>query len=539
VRSPRGSAADPPVDLLPFRAWFRFFGPKTGTRRGKVGLGAEEGVMRKDDGGAVPNVALFNLRDGLAQSQEDVADALNALAAARGEATAIAGNHISRWEQGIVFPSPLYRQLLAEHFRVSVAELGLVRQKVIAPVPSVRTVGDALSMGDATSEDRADVAQSQERWLWERRQITVHHTALTEVAARLYPREHRVGELALIARPGWILAEPVDLTEVGISLTPDVPPPLLDGTEDASSGVRPLRAGGSRYHRYSRAIRDLARPTLFENRPSWRLVGAGFTRSGGALAFGQMMYFDAMDTCEAIAHEAAAVHVVNGDMVRAPTWRGLNFRKAVGDPFDLGRRPLLMSINTLTIRLDRSGSASVVLHDRDAASVATSGGVVGVMPAGVFQPSTVRAGDHAPDFDLWRNIMREYSEEFLGNPEHSGGDAAADYAREPFRSLDAARRDGGIRVHCFGLALGALDLWGGLETVAVFDAEVFDDIFVGLVRRNDEGSVVRVGAYRPTALVPFTQEAIDELHGSRRIAPETSFSLRSAWQHREQLLRIR
>jgi hypothetical protein len=38
------------------------------------------------------------------------------------------------------------------------------------------------------------------------------------------------------------------------------------------------------------------------------------------------------------------------------------------------------------------------------------------MPAGVFQPSTVRSGGHDADFDLWRNIMREYSEECLGNP---------------------------------------------------------------------------------------------------------------------------
>jgi hypothetical protein len=56
------------------------------------------------------------------------------------------------------------------------------------------------------------------------------------------------------------------------------------------------------------------------------------------------------------------------------------------------------------------------LHSRDASNVATSGGIVGVMPAGVFQPSTVRSGGHDADFDLWRNIMREYSEEFLGKP---------------------------------------------------------------------------------------------------------------------------
>jgi hypothetical protein len=33
------------------------------------------------------------------------------------------------WERGIVFPSPLYRQLIAEHFQVSVTDLGLARPK--------------------------------------------------------------------------------------------------------------------------------------------------------------------------------------------------------------------------------------------------------------------------------------------------------------------------------------------------------------------------------------------------------------------------
>jgi hypothetical protein len=79
-----------------------------------------------------------------------------------------------------------------------------------------------------------------------------------------------------------------------------------------------------------------------------------------------------------------------------------------------------MSINTLTIRLDRSGTGTVILHNRSATNFATSGGIVGVMPAGVFQPSTVRGGLRGKDFDLWRNIMREYSEEFLGNAEHAG-----------------------------------------------------------------------------------------------------------------------
>jgi hypothetical protein len=158
------------------------------------------------------------------------------------------------------------------------------------------------------------------------------------------------------------------------------------------------------------------------------------------------------------------------------------------------------------------------------------------VPAGVFQPSSVRGGDHGGDFDLWRNIMREYSEEFLGNPEHSGDGPGADYTEEPLRSIDLARREGHLRVYCMGLALGGLDLWAGLETVAVIDADTFDHLFADLVRINDEGSVLRAGQHQPTAHIPFTKEVIDELIATNRLAPETAFSLQTAWQHRDQLL---
>jgi hypothetical protein len=137
----------------------------------------------------------------------------------------------------------------------------------------------------------------------------------------------------------------------------DKRPPPIDGTRPESELVRPLRTSSARYDRYSHAVRDVARPRLFENRPSWRLTNASFDGGSARLAFGDMTYFDAMDVCEAIAHETAAGLVVNGTSVAPPTWRGLKLRRAVGDPFDLRRRAPITSINTLTIRLDKSATA--------------------------------------------------------------------------------------------------------------------------------------------------------------------------------------
>lgn len=79
-----------------------------------------------------------------------------------------------------------------------------------------------------------------------------------------------------------------------------------------------------------------------------------------------------------------------------------------GDPFNLARRPLLPSIDTLTIRRDRD-TASFVLHHQPAANVALADGIYHIMPAGVFQPSSVMPWEQSNDFDLWRSMMRKYA----------------------------------------------------------------------------------------------------------------------------------
>lgn len=488
----------------------------------------------------VPNTAIYNLRDARAESQEDLADALNELAIGHGRTTAVTGNHISRWERGVNYPSPLYRKLLAEHFGVTAADLGLVRQRSVPtghPGHVIAASADPIIFESGEPDEDPDVVASKEDWLIVRKQINAFHTPLMAAAGQLYPESVRLHTPGILTRPGWMAPDQlIDLSDVRIELDDATGPPDVDGTGPASARVRPLWAPNKRYERYSHAVRDVARPRLFENRPSWRLTDVDFHAGGGRLRFGQMTYFDAMDVCEAVAHEAAAGFIINGATIGTPTWQGLDLRRQVGDPFDLSKRAVLLSINTLTIRLERGGTASVILHNRDAANVATSGGIVGVMPAGVFQPSTVRAGERGQDFDLWRNIMREYSEEYLGNAEHSGDGWGADYAQEPLLSMDQARQAGGIRLFCIGIGLGALDLWAGLETIAVIDAPVFDQLFADMVHVNQEGTVMRVGRSVPSVHVPFTEAVIDELEATGRLAPETTFSLRTAWTHRAQLL---
>ena len=88
------------------------------------------------------------------------------------------------------------------------------------------------------------------------------------------------------------------------------------------------------------------------------------------------------------------------------------------------------------------------MHRRDAKAVAAAGGMYHVAPAGVFQPAALAPAHQANDFSLWRNMQREFSEEFLGNAEHDGnGIDPIDYdADEPFISFERARQAGDFRV---------------------------------------------------------------------------------------------
>ncbi|MGI9621661.1 MAG: helix-turn-helix domain-containing protein, partial [Acidimicrobiales bacterium] len=132
--------------------------------------------------------------------------------------------------------------------------------------------------------------------------------------------------------------------------------------------------------------------------------------------------------------------------------------------------------------------------------------------------------------------MREYSEEFLGNAEHGGDEAGADYTIEPLVSLDRARQEGKIRVYAIGIRVGALDLWSSLETVAVIDGDAFDEIFADAVTTNDEGTLVQTGTAVPSILIPFTETTIKELFAADRLAGETRFNLDRSWRHRDVLL---
>jgi transcriptional regulator with XRE-family HTH domain len=382
-----------------------------------------------------------------------------------------------------------------------------------------------------------DVREDVDAWRKVRKALNHRRPQLTRAAVSLYGGVARIDGTPLITSPGWMPTQPIDLGALKLTWTDESPPHAVTGDEAESEHCRPLMPHGGRYPRYCQAIRDLDRPSLFENRVSYRLLDLACDCNHQEQLYGYTTYFAMVDVCEAVAHEIAAAWLRHdGDAARISPSE-LPFRALIGDPFDLSRRPVLPSVDTLTIRHDaRRGRSSLLLHRRNSDNVAVAGGMTHIIPAGVFQPAGIAPWNIRADFDIWNNILRELSEEFLGNPEHDGSSGEPiDYdAEEPFASLNAARRDGQIRVWYLGMGLDPLTLAGEILTVLVIDADVFDQVFANVVAWNSEGDVV-FGADGSVG-VPWRRDTVYRLLAAEPLAPAAQACVELAWDHQNLLL---
>jgi transcriptional regulator with XRE-family HTH domain len=394
---------------------------------------------------------------------------------------------------------------------------------------------DASPFPSHVSDRPGKIRDSQENWRNIRRELNAHRVVLAELAAELYPQQPRAPGSTILTSALWMPDTLVDLADITLAWRPDPPAPQLDGRSPPSVGALPLMASGKRYDRYSRALRDLARPRLFDNRVSYRLLDVTWAGSRGMMGFHYTSYFNVLDVCEASAHEFAQAWLAAGR--KRPSFPELPFRRSIADPFDLSARPVLPGIATLTIRRDPIEGHRMYLHHRDAKAVAAGGGMYHVIPAGVFQPAALAPAHQKNDFSLWRNVQREFCEEFLGNSEHDGNsiDPIAYDTNEPFASFERARQAGDFRVFACAMVLEPLTLGVELVTVAVIEAPVFDALFAGMVALNEEGAAVSTEAGRPTVGIPFTAAARERLR-AEPLAPIARACIEMAWQHRRQLL---
>ncbi|MDQ3989236.1 MAG: transcriptional regulator [Actinomycetota bacterium] len=373
---------------------------------------------------------------------------------------------------------------------------------------------------------------SQQEWLRVRAYMREHRYDLSIAAAKEYPDVAKVARTALLATSRWLPAEPIPFDRVGLDLTLDVPFSGVTGTEQATENVRPLRSDHTRYPSYSAAIADLSAPAVFENRRTYRLLGADLVGARPRLVYGRGRYFDGIDVGEAVGHEYAARRF-SGE------GEGI-FRASIGSPVDPARRPTNVAISTLTIRHDRSnGDARFLLHWRDPARVGHAGGLYQVLPVGIFQPANDHPGSERNDFDLWRCLVREFAEELLGETEVNGHSGPIDYSDWPFAArMSRGLHDGSIRPYCLAMGVDPLTLATDLLAVVVMEASVFDEIFGSLVDSNDEGQIVSPSAKFPGGLpgFPLMKSEVERLTRREPMQAAGAAAIASAWLHRDQLL---
>jgi hypothetical protein len=291
---------------------------------------------------------------------------------------------------------------------------------------------------------------------------------------------------------------------VRLEFEPDAVFTGVTGLEPVAQRSLPIRSDGSHYESYADAIAELARPAVFENRPTYRLIAADLAGTQPVLRFGRGTYFDSINTGEAAAHEYAAREL------KRDVPRGL--RAAIGDPWDPAQRPINVAISTLTIR-QKTGDSRFFLHWRDPAKVGHAGGLYQVVPSGIFQPSA----HERQDFSLWRNLVRELAEELLGQPE--GTPISLPFATR----LEAGLDEGAVRAYCVGLGVDPLTFATDLLTVLSIDSHVFDDLFGQRVEGNEEGKVL--------APQPFTAEVIEDFVRRKPMQAAGAAILQLAWNH--------
>jgi transcriptional regulator with XRE-family HTH domain len=448
------------------------------------------------------------------------------------------------WEKGEHRPRPRALRALCDILDVEEYQLGYdppsdrgaELEAAPADVPAIRPEQLTSPLGPGPDLPPPILA-SQAQWRKVRRHLASHGAALTSAAADLYPDLSRVEGTPLLTREEWIAVEPTDMANVRLDWLDGPQRKVVVGTEAEVRLLLPLRAPGRQFESFTAAVRYVDRPTLFENRPTFRLLDASASGPEPHLRFSLGTYFEMVDVAGAVAHEMAAAHM---ETVRRVSLRRLAFRSLIGDPLDLSRRPVQAAINAVTIRLDaRSGDASFLLHWRDPAKVAVGGGLYSVMPVGVFQPSTVDPWGQREDFDLWRNLVREFSEEFLGMPEHDGSSGAQiDYDMWPlYRTLSSARTAGRLRVHFFGLGVDPLGLGVDFLTAVVIDSDVFDAAFGDRAEVNAEGRIVATTDDLAAVGFPFTEESVHRFLRTEAMGPGGAACLALAWRHRESLFR--
>lgn len=351
-----------------------------------------------------------------------------------------------------------------------------------------------------------------------RTHLREHRHRLSAVAVGVYADVQKVAEAPFLTTEAWLPDEAVPLRSIELTWTPDAERQGLFPSDDLTEHLRPLKPDGTRYPSYSAAMAELAAPSVFQNRTTYRLRSVSL-RGAPQIDFEPGRYFDCIDVGEACAHELAARDL--GLIASTP------LRDAIGDPVDLSARPTTGAIACLTLRHDgRTGEASFPLHWRDPAKVGHAGGTYMVVPVGVFQAANDDSDRQFRDLNLLACLAREYCEELLGSPEIvDDNDEHSQLERSMIEAIDA----GQMEISILGMGTDPLTLATDLLAVATVDADLYDRLWLKVVAVNEEGTIIGDGA---ASRFNFSDEVVARLVEQGRLQAAAEALLRLAQARR-------
>jgi hypothetical protein len=140
-----------------------------------------------------------------------------------------------------------------------------------------------------STTEHASLTASEREWIRVSDYLRSHRYELAVEEARGYPESARLAGTPLLSAPAWRLPAPIPLASIRLEFLPQTPPPALPDLASVAPFALPTTADGRRYQRYCDALEALAAPSVFENRPIYRLVAAdlaggqprlGFARGG-------------------------------------------------------------------------------------------------------------------------------------------------------------------------------------------------------------------------------------------------------------------
>lgn len=362
---------------------------------------------------------------------------------------------------------------------------------------------EVLTAGSFSDFEAAtvQVSAARKRWADATKHVASHRGDLAKIAKQYYQtvdasHDFRPVEdgpvFPLITQPGWLLEEPLLLTET------DAVPRLQRHIDDAKGFELP--GWKAPYWMIKKELMGSVAGARLTNGPTFRVSEISADGRKINLKYSCGWYFNYIDTCEALGAELADFALHNAGKVPKPD--DLPLRGEPERVFDFRNRSAFPGINCLLIlRNYFEGTNSderkrmrdeFLMHFRGEGTLEAQN-TWHVVPAGGHQPLTDSFVSDE-DQSLWRSAVREFVEEVFNKEE------AAKYRKSGVSFLEHPevkpivdkifRKDGVAKVYLMGMGLDPVTTKPEMLVAIVVDWNQFMIHAEGLkIEANYEGII--------------------------------------------------